>query len=252
MAHWGTSRSRVWLGLVLLISLVWGASAAQGAVLYLSDFSSDGSLFNEAGYLSADLDFSVSGATLTLTVTNQTYNDEDPADPEDYQTEFDISRLNFNIPTDASVTALALTGVWALDAVGDPIGGNKKNNWDLNLLVNGFTIDSFGKYDVDISSKTETQTYIAPTGTGSPAVYSVEFIISINGGVGSFSDADFTTYLSSPVDGGPETLGLATGKFIHGGPEGNNYSAFGVVVPEPATIVLMGLGILGLLRKRKA
>ena len=135
-----------------------------------------------------------------------------------------------------------------LDSVGATINGNKKNNWDLTLAVDGFTIDSFGKYDVDIRSKNDTQTYIEPTGTG--GVYSMQFVISINAGVGSFSDADFTTYFSSPADGGPETLGLATGKFIHGGPEGNNFSAFGVV-PEPATIVLMGLGLLGLLRKRK-
>ena len=69
----------------------------------------------------------------------------------------------------------------------------------------------------------------------------IVFVLSINGGVGTFSMADF----------GP----LVAAKFVNGpdDPEdpGNEDSAFGANVPEPATGVLLGLGLLGVAWHRR-
>lgn len=73
------------------------------------------------------------------------------------------------------------------------------------------------------------------------------FVFNISS-AGSVSDADFTTYLSAA--NGSDVLGLAAAKFYEGGPAGNDW-AYGMVIPEPATILLLCMGFFGLLRRNK-
>jgi len=226
---------------VLVLGVTLCAKPVHATLLQLSDYSSDGSVYNAAEYLSADLDFTVVAATLTLIVTNNTFNNY----PSTNQTAFNISELFFNIPTDGRVSNLALSEVWELNASGVKIDGEKKTKWDNYTAV---TVDNkangFGLFDVLVKGDTPSNV-IAPRDTS--GVYAVKFVFAISG-TGPFSSDDFTTYMSAPFDN--NRLGLAAGKFVSGGPSGNE-SAYGVVVPEPATIALLGLGGLTLLGIRK-
>ena len=226
MAHWRRSKGNVCLGLVLFISLVLGTSTSQAELVYLSDFSSNGTVYTLAENLSVDLDFVVDDVNdiLTLTVTNNTF-DEVPASNK---TAFDLNEIYFNIG--GEVTGLAFAG--------------NEPGWTVTVDPDNFHVNGFGMFDVAL---------IDGQGSAPKAVKAGQtkvFTFNILTAGGSFSDADFTTHMS--VDNGqPEIHGLAAGKFISGGPNDDD-SAFGVAVPEPATIVLMGLGLLALLRKRKA
>jgi len=223
----------VLVALLCFLSVAGVLPSARGVVLTLSDYSSDGTVYNTAEYLSADLDFSVVGTTLTLIVTNNTFYDY----PNSNQTAFDISKLFFNINED-TVTGLTLTAVWECDETGGHLNDNQAQKWineNTGVAVDGFHVDGFGLYDAQLVGD-DTSVVIEPTG---PPVYSVEFVFEISG-TEPYSDADFTTHLSSRYDEQPEILGLAAAKFIHGGPEGMNDSAYGMVIPEPATVLLLG------------
>lgn len=228
------------IGAVLLVLLAAGPPQAPAALLELSDYSSDGNAFNAAEYLTADLAFAVVDTSLTLTVTNRTFNDY----PNTNQTAFDITELYFNIDPQSNVAGLTLGQVWWCDPNGTKIDGNKLKGWTNGVSTNGYHVNGFGMYDVHLVGSNPP--VISPTGTG--GVYTVQFVFTISG-TGPFSDADFTTSLSGPFDNDP-MLGLAAGKFIHGGPT-HSESAYGVVVPEPATICLLALGATALIRRRR-
>ncbi len=195
----------------VLAVLAFGIEAARaGSTLRLSDFSSDQT---SAGDLDATLEFSVTGSTLTLTVTNDT----------PIGTGFDIADIFFN----------ALPHVTGLS---------------LNPAVEGWTIvlderaDGFGTFEFALMSD---QGHHDPGEIGPQQTLDFEFDIS---GSGPFADADFTTQLSSIPPGNRPSL--AAMKFVNG--PGDD-SAFGAVIPEPSTVALLlaGVGLLSRRSRRR-
>ena len=100
-------------------------------------------------------------------------------------------------------------------------------------------VDGFGEFDVGITDGLggPSPNAIAPGATGT-------FVLDIYGST-PFLDTDFTTELSVQVDG--HILSLAAAKF-----QGDPISAHGNVVPEPASLMVLLAGGLGvMLRKRR-
>lgn len=160
-------------------------------------------------------------ATFTFTVTGSVLTLSvlnATADPN----QFDVSAIYFNATPE--VTGLALTG--------SPDGWN---------LLFGLPADGFGVYDFALQSELDASSGKIASGD----VQDFTFDIS---GAGPFLETFFTTEFSIIPPG--EISGLAAAKFVSG-PNGD--SAFGVTVPEPATLVLMLGGMLTVgLRKRRA
>ncbi len=197
------------------------AGPVEAAVLRLSDHcSEDESRPELAEYLDAELDFSVVGNTLTLSVTNLTpENEGDPA--------FKISRIYFNV-TD-NVEGLTLTDVRAYEETA-------AEGWSLGLLEDGFLVGGFGWFDVSLKGGHGSHGPVVKPGQA------VSFVCQISG-AGPFVDSDFIT-LSSPQGG--HIVSYAAAKFYN-----DCTSAYGATnVPEPATVFLLTLGSLVFLRKR--
>jgi len=145
-------------------------------------------------------------------------------------TAFDMSEIYFN--TSAPITSLSLDSV-----VG---GSTDKDDWTLELNMDSILVDGFGLFDISIISNDIDSIWINDQET-------VTFKMTIDGGTPPYSDTDFYD-LSFQND--EHILSYGAAKFIHGGP--GDLSAYGAYVPEPATIFLLGLGALALLRKRRA
>lgn len=221
-------RKFVLLAFVFLLFTTIVSPSAEGSSLTLSTHASDGASPPPAEQLDATLDFSVvDDTTLTLTVTNLT---PDLTIPD--ATTLRINEIYFNAKD--YITDLFLTGVSA--------GNIDKWVWDFVQGGDGAShqVNAFGRFDVYLKDAPgNPQTFI---GSGD----SLTFTFEINGGVGSFSANDFIE-LSTQVDG--HQLMYAAAKFY----DGPNVSAYGATdVPEPASILLLGLGAFALLRKRRA
>jgi hypothetical protein len=195
----------------IVLAVSWLAPrAALATTITLSNVSSDAT---DPDLLDAEFDFSVSGATLTLTVSNT-------------GSDFNINEVYFN--ASAGVTSLALTSATHSAA------GNVSAAW-LPIEL-GSSPDGFGAFDFGLTDG---------VGQNNPNIIGVGedivFVFSINGGVGVFTDADFIQENGSGY--------TAAAKFVNGpdDPEapGEEDSAFGAA-PEPGTLVLLGFGIAGL------
>jgi hypothetical protein len=149
-------------------------------------------------------------ATLTFNVSAETLtllvtNETDAA------TGFDISEVYFN-------AALDVTGLSLIPEV---------PGW---TLLENQRADGFGTFDFGLLSDLGNDpAEIGPT-------ESLEFNFEITG-MSPFDDVYFTTKFSSIPPG--EHPALAAAKFVSG--PGDD-SAFGAVIPEPATLLLMLLG----------
>lgn len=203
------------LALVALVGL-FAAGGSSATTITLSTVSSDATLASD---LDATLDFSVSGTTMTLTVTNT-------------GSLFNVNAIYFN--GSASVTSLSLVSAT------HSVNGNVLLAWAPIEL--GSSADGFGAFDYALTDGVgETNPNILNAGE------SVIFVFTVNAGL---ADADFI------VPNGSGYYGAA--KFVNGpdDPEspGDEDSAFGATVPEPGTVAFLVVGLAGLgqLGRRRA
>ena len=178
----------------------------------------------DAADLDATLDFVISGTSLELTVTNQTSGDE----------LFDINEVYFN----ATSNVTGLTYISATHSVGGDVTGGWSSNVDDQ--ADGFGIHDFAMID---GVGANNPNHIRPT-------QSILFELTISG-TGPFAMSDFTTELSR----GSNSPMLAVAKFVNRRDSSGvetlpNDSAFGAT-PEPATLLLAALGLLGLPLRRR-
>ena len=218
-------KTHVALTISVCICTLFLSTLAQGVVIPLSTHSSD-ELNVPASWLDATMEFSVTEEEghweLTLAVTNLT--------PEiEGHISFKISELYFN--TSAPITKLTL----------DEVMGGNISKWDLTLDIDNILVGPYGYFDISVESNDESVAYIDTHKT-------VTFKMKIEGNASSYSDTDFYAVSTENPDSS-KWLAFGAAKFFGGGAE--DLSAYGAYVPEPATILLLGLGALCLLRKRR-
>ncbi len=190
-----------------------GLFDAQADVITLSGFSSDGT---SPGDLDAIIEFSVAETILSIEVWNLT---DGPDSGED--TGYDIMSIYFNATENVSgLTLTDPTSVWILYPLSNHTKAGGFGQFDFAL------IDGMGNDPHQIDGE----------------AFEI-FTLTVEGmGV---SASDFHSDLSVCPPGNSPMLVAA--KFVNG--PGDD-SAFGAV-PEPATVSLLGLGSLSLLRRRR-
>ncbi|MFA5865246.1 MAG: PEP-CTERM sorting domain-containing protein [Phycisphaerae bacterium] len=200
---------------VCAVVLWLGINFAQATPVHLSDRSTNSNPNTLPTYLQADVDFSVSGSTLTLTCTNNT-NATGHA--------FDINEIWFNVSD--KITNLT----------SDPGA-----QWNFTFNRDAIALSGYGSFDARFYDGRTSKT-IKPTGANSTKT----FTLTISG-TGPFTVADFTDSLSK-TSGGEVTAKIGA-NFIN--PTVGTQEAYGVTVPEPATICILGFGLSALLFRRK-
>ena len=199
------SKSPLFLLVSILVSQAGIAASHASAVLRLSDSSSDQTLPSD---LDATFDFSLSGSTLLLTVTNET---SIPDSKTSTGFGFDIVDVFFNAPEE-------ITGI-LLDA------DSLADGW---VITTNERADGFGVFDFGLLSELGNDDgEIAPG-------ESRQFELTLSSS-GPFAESEFTTTYSTIPPGSRPALAAA--KFTNGP---NDDSAFGaVIIPEPATLLLL-------------
>ena len=223
-------KARVFISAIVLLSIAILTTSVQGVVIPLSTHSSEPSVGPNsvpASWLDASMNLSVHNSAqwaLTVEVTNLT-----PENAGDYA--FKMTELYFN--TTAPITSLTLVAVSAGVA----------SDWTLTLDMDNIQCDGFGLFDISITSNDVASVWIDPLET-------ITFGILIDAGTPPYTDTDF--FDLSAMDGFQgHILAYGAAKFMKtGDPE--DLSAYGAYVPEPTSILMLGLGALVLLRKRRS
>jgi hypothetical protein len=221
-------KARVFISTSVLLSIIILTTSAQGVVIPLSTHSSEPDI--PASLLDASIDLSVnmivddSGQwVLFAEVSNLT-----PENTGDHA--FKISEIFFN--TTAPITDLTLLGVSAGDT----------SDWTVTLDMDNIKADGFGLHDISIISNDITSVWI-------DSLETVTFAIILEAAAAPYADTDFFD-LSSTNPLGETIIAYGAAKFVKTG-DPFDLSAYGAYVPEPASILMLGLGALVLLRKRR-
>lgn len=189
-------------------------AAANGAIINLSSHSSDET---PASWLSATLEFEVSGSTLSLTVTNDTFG----------ATAFKITDVYFNAASNvASVTALTMPSGW---------------NFSTNVATAGFGIFDFG-----VSRSGNPNLAILPGA-------SLTFLFSVAGS--DVVAENFISEMSTIPPGG--MTALAAARFRGGPEDDSATGAYNPTIPPPpvpapaAVVALFGGAMIAGVRRRR-
>jgi hypothetical protein len=162
-----------------------------------------------ASVLDATLTFGVDGKKGEETLTLVVSNDTD-------DDEFDIDAIYFN--SDDKITGLTLTdassGSWTLTSSVDPA--------------------NFGTFDWALTADNRGSVI----GDADTVTFTFDVAVSVGLNANRFEDA-----LSAAGDG--ETAAYAAASFVNG-PRGAGAIGAATIMPEPATAVLLGLGLAGL------
>jgi hypothetical protein len=209
--------------LTAALALFAGAGAAWASSLTLSTYSSDATPASQLDATVAfdvgDFDLGNAGDELKITLTN-------PSAGEGGDALFNLNELYWNAASNVS-------GLSLLSAT-HSVNGDVTGLW--TPVEPDLSADGFGTFDFALTDG---------VGMPSPGIImpgqSVVFILDITG-TGPFDMSDFVE---------PNSMGyLAAVKFVNGpdDPEapGMEDSAYGAVVPEPATAGMLVLGLLGL------
>ena len=224
MAHWGTTRSSVWLCVMLFIAIVWGASAGQASLTFdlVIEYSDGTAPEGPTPWLSAKFeDSGVDEVKLTLSTPNLT--DEE-----------NVKVWMFNLDPDYEPTDLAFSAPSAGDFTAP-------SAFTRAIDILGFKADGDGYFDIKIEFDNSDGS-ASRFGVGDAVVYTITYTPG-----GNVLTADSFDFISEPDGGQGEYKTVA-----HVGSIGAGADSGWIATPEPTTLGMVLLGGLAMLRRKRS
>lgn len=188
-------------------------ATTTNASLFTIELSTHSSGSVDPSLLSARLDFSVTGQTLTLTVTNNTSG----------LNSFSINRIYFNASDDVGNLVSSSTGQFSVNAIST-------------------NADGFGMFDYVLAHGPPEGHNHHVIGPLAQEIFTFVF-------AGTFNAKDFSTELSTPFAPG-NTLMHAAAKFVMGPNDDSDFG--GALIPAPGVLALLAAaGLVGGRRRRR-